>query len=79
MKNNLYVRYFVSLGLSIVGIGLAWLGTLISQIILWIGIGSVAVAVIISWTIRCPNCGHSLMGKRQLLLPNFCPNCGEKL
>ncbi len=79
MRDKLYARYFISLGLTIIGIILAWLGALISQMIMWIGIGIVAVGVVVSWTIRCPNCGHSLMGKKQLLLPNFCPNCGEKI
>ncbi len=77
--NNLYIRYFISFGLCIIGIALAWLGALTSQTIMWIGIGVIAVGVIVSWSIRCPHCGHGLMGKRQLLLPNFCPNCGEKL
>lgn len=79
MKDKLYTRYFISLGLSIIGIILVYLGALISQIIMWIGIGIIAVGVIVSWTIRCPHCGHGLMGKKQLLLPNFCPNCGENL
>ena len=79
MRDKLYARYFISLGLTIIGIILAWLGALIFQMIMWIGIGIVAVGVVVSWTIRCPNCGHSLMGKKQLLLPNFCPNCGEKI
>ena len=77
--NNLYVRYFIALGLSIISIILIWTGTFASQILMWIGFGILAIAVIVSWTIRCPHCGHSLMGKRQLRLPNFCPNCGEKL
>ncbi len=79
MKNNLYVRYFIAFGLSVIGIILTWFGALTSRTIMWIGIGIVAVGVIVSWTIRCPNCGHSLMGKKQLLLPNFCPNCGQKI
>ena len=79
MKDKLYARYFISLGLSIIGIILVYLGAPISQIIMWIGIGIIAVGVIVSWTIRCPHCGHGLMRKKQLLLPNFCPNCGEKL
>ena len=79
MRDKLYARYFISLGLTIIGIILAWLGALIFQMIMWIGIGIVAVGVVVSWTIRCPNCGHSLMGKKQLLLPNYCPNCGEKI
>lgn len=77
--NNLHTRYFISFGLSIIGVILAWFGSFASQTIMWIGIGVIAVGIIMSWTIRCPHCGHGLMGKRQLLLPNFCPNCGEKL
>ena len=77
--NDLRTRYFISLGLSVIGVILTWFGAFASQTIMWIGIGVIAVGVIVSWTIRCPHCGHGLMGKRQLLLPNFCPNCGEKL
>ena len=77
--SNLRTRYFISLGLSIIGVILIWFGAFASQTIMWIGIGVIAVGVIVSWTIRCPHCGHGLMGKRQLLLPNYCPNCGEKL
>ena len=79
MRKNLYVRYYIAFGLSIIGIILAWLGALTSRVFMWAGFGIVAVGVIVSWTIRCPNCGHSLMGKKQLLLPNFCPNCGQKI
>ena len=79
MKNDLYMRYFISLGLSILGIGLTWLGTLTSRLFMWIGIGIIAIGVILSWTIRCPNCGYGLMGRRQLLLPNFCPRCGHNI
>ena len=79
MKKDLYVRYFIALGLSLVGIIFAWLGTLTSHLFLWVGFGIIAVGVIVSWTIRCPNCGHSLMAKRQLSLPNYCPNCGHKI
>ena len=79
MKNTLYARYFIALCLSVIGILITWVGTLRSQVLMWIGIGIIAVGVIVSWTIRCPHCGHSLMGKRQLLLPNFCPNCGHNI
>jgi len=79
MRNSLYVRYFIALGLSIIGVILIWLGVLSSRIFMWIGFGIAAIGVMISWTIRCPHCGHGLMGKRQLLLPNFCPNCGQKI
>lgn len=79
MKNTLYARYFIALGLSVVGILVTWVGTLRSQVLMWIGIGIIAIGVIVSWTIRCPRCGHNLMGKRQLLLPNFCPNCGHNI
>ena len=79
MKDDLHIRYFISIVLAVLGVGLAWLGTVTSQVLMWIGIGIVAVAVILSWTIRCPHCGHGLAGKRQLFLPNYCPHCGEKL
>ena len=79
MRNSLYIRYFISFGLSIIGVLLTWFGALTSQVLMWIGIGIIAIGAIISWTIRCPHCGHSLIGRRQLFLPNFCPNCGEEL
>ena len=79
MRNNLYARYIISIGLSLLGVGLTWLGTASSRVLMWVGIGIIAAAVILSWTIRCPHCGHGLTGKRQLFLPKFCPNCGEKI
>ena len=79
MFEDLHVRYFISLGLTIIGIILTWLGTATYQTLMWIGIGILVVGTIVSWTIRCPHCGHGLMRRRQFLLPNYCPNCGEKL
>ena len=77
--NNLHVKYYVSIALSLVGVAITWLGTVNSQVLMWLGFGIIAVSVILSWTVRCPHCGRRLAGKGHLLLPNFCPNCGEKV
>ena len=79
MKSDMHIRYLIAILLALVGVGLAWLGTNISQTLRWIGVGLIALAVILSWSIRCPHCGHTLMAKKQLFLPKYCPNCGEKL
>ena len=77
--NNIYTRYYLSILLSLVGVAVTWLGTANSRVLMWFGIGIIAVSVILSWTVRCPHCGRRLAGKGHLVLPKFCPNCGEKL
>ena len=76
---NLNNRYWLSIILSIIGVCVAWLGTTTSQLVMWVGIGIVAAGLILTWTIRCPQCGHILVGKRQFFIPNYCPNCGHKI
>ena len=77
--NNIYTRYYLSILLSLVGVAVTWLGTANSRVLMWCGIGIIAVSVILSWTVRGPHCGRRLAGKGHLVLPKFCPNCGEKL
>ncbi|MBR2936957.1 MAG: hypothetical protein IKB80_00455 [Oscillospiraceae bacterium] len=72
-------RYWLSIILSIIGVCVVWLGTTTSQLVMWAGIGIIAVSLILTWTIRCPQCGHILVGKRQFFIPNYCPNCGRKI
>ena len=79
MTKDLLTRRLISIGLSIVAVIIAWLGSVSSQALMWVGIGILAVSVIISWTIRCPNCGRGLAGRRQVLLPRYCPHCGQKI
>ena len=76
---NLHTRYYISIALSLVGVAVTWFGTVNSQVLMWLGFGIIAVSVILSCTVRCPHCGRRLAGKGHLLLPNFCPNCGEKI
>ena len=77
--NNLSIRYYSSIVLSLVGVALAWLGTANSRVLMGVGIGIIVLSVILSLTVRCPQCGKRLAGKGHLMLPKFCPNCGEKL
>ena len=77
--NNLGNRYLLSIILSVIGVILTWLGAATSQVLMWIGIGIIAAGLILTWTIRCPQCGHILVGKRQCCIPNYCPNCGHKI
>ena len=79
MKNDLHTRCLISLGLTLLGIGITWLGATMSQILMWVGIAVLAAGGILSWTVRCPNCGYWLMRKGHLFLPRFCPNCGHKI
>ena len=76
---NIYIRYYLSIALSLLGVAVTWLGTTKSQVVMWLGFGIIAVSVILSLTVRCPRCGKRLAGKGHLALPHFCPNCGEKL
>ena len=79
MRQKLNARYLISLCLSLLGVGTTWLGTTTSRVLQWLGIGMIAVSVIFAWTIRCPNCGYILTGKRHLFLPKFCPECGTPI
>ena len=79
MRGKLNVRYAIAIILSLVGVCLVWVGTDVSAIIRWSGIGLIAFAVVLSWGVRCPKCKRRLMAKKQLFLPNYCPHCGEKL
>ena len=76
--NTLRAKHAVSLVLSLVGAGLALLGTETSPVLLWIGFGLMFVSVIIGLTVRCPNCGRNLV-RRRLTLPKFCPECGHSV
>ena len=77
--NNLSIRYYFSIVLSLIGVAVTWLGTTKSQVLMGIGFGIIAVSVLLSLTVRCPHCGRRLAGKGHLMLPKFCPNCGEKI
>ena len=77
--SNLHLRYYISILLSLIGVAVTWLGTVTSQILMWAGIAIIAASVILSFTVRCPRCGRRLAGKGHLLLPNYCPYCGEKV
>ena len=77
--NNISIRYSSSIVLSLIGVAVAWLGTSKSQVLMGVGFGIIALSVILSLTVRCPHCGRRLAGKGHLMLPKFCPNCGEKV
>ena len=77
--NNLSIRYYFSIVLSLIGVAVTWLGTVKSQALMGVGFGIIALSVILSLTVRCPHCGRRLAGKGHLMLPKFCPNCGEKV
>lgn len=79
MIKDLFARQLISMGLATLAIGVTWLGSVTYEILMWIGIGLLAVSVILSWSIRCPNCNRGLAGRRQVFLPRFCPHCGHKL
>ena len=76
---NLSTRYYLSIVLSLIGVAVTWLGTTKSQVLMGVGFGIIALSVILSLTVRCPHCGRRLAGKGHLMLPKFCPNCGEKV
>jgi len=79
MKVDLQIRYFIADGLLVLGLVIACLGYISSQLLMWIGIGMVSVAVILFFTIRCPHCRHGLTGRGIIFLPEICPNCGHKI
>ncbi len=77
--NNLFVRWLISIGLMLIGIVLTWLGAFSSQVLMGTGIVILAFGAILSWSIRCPKCGRSLMGRRNFFLPRYCSHCGHKI
>ena len=79
MNSSPHLKYFIALGLFAVAIGLVLLGSSISETLMWIGFVLAVIAGIISFTIRCPHCGYRLVRKGTFWLPNYCPNCGEKI
>ncbi len=79
MNSSPHLRYFISLGIFAVAIGLILLGNSVSEIYLYLGIVLAVIAGIISFTIRCPHCGGHLVRSRYLWLPRYCPHCGEKV
>ena len=74
MKMRLKAKRLLALGICFLGVGLLLLGKRIA-ICTWIGVGLMAIAVVLNFTIRCPHCGRQLAGKGWGL-PNFCPRCG---
>ena len=76
--NNLHRKHAVSILLTVVGAGLALLGSTASEVCMWIGFGLMFISVIINLTIRCPACGRNLVTKRWTV-PNFCPECGHAI
>ena len=76
MNSSPHLKYFIALGLFAVAIGLVLLGSSISETL---GFVLAVIAGIISFTIRCPHCGCHLVRRGWFWLPNYCPNCGEKI
>ena len=75
----LQLKHFIAIGLSLVGAGLAILGsTQTWDVCKWIGFALMIIAVMIRMAIRCPNCGRCLVHRR-LTLPKFCPECGQAI
>ena len=79
MRGNLQTRYFIADGLLVLGLVIAGLGYGSYQLLKWIGIGMVAVAVTLFFTIRCPHCSYGLTGRGIIFLPEICPKCGQKI
>ena len=67
----------------------SWLGVIVAvigyflegaprQILPWVGLGIVILAVIFRFTmIKCPYCGHPLTQSKSL--PDRCPQCDKEL
>ena len=78
MNSNLHLKFLIAMGITAVAIGLMLLNAL-SGVFLWLGIILAVIASVILFTIRCPHCGYRLVRKGTFWLPNYCPNCGEKI
>ena len=76
--NHLHLKHLISMGTTLLGVGLALLGSMSSEVCMWIGIGLMLVGTIIRITMRCPKCGHNLIYRRWSL-PKFCPECGHPI
>ena len=76
--NHLHLKRLISIGFTVLGAGLALLGSRISDICIWIGFALLVISIIINLTICCPHCGHNLIIRRWTL-PKFCPECGHPI
>ncbi len=76
--NHLQLKHLISIGVTLLGVGLALLGSMTTEVCMWIGIGLMLIGTIIRITMRCPKCNHNLIYRRWSL-PKFCPECGHPI
>ena len=79
MRSKLKAKFLVAIVLACLGIGVSYLGVNSVPALRWAGLAMLAVAVIVNLTVRCPECGQHLTGKRTFGVPNYCPNCGKPI
>lgn len=79
MRSKFKMRLLIAVLLAFAGLGVYGLSIRLVPSLSWISIAMLAGAVIINLTIRCPNCGHHLTGRRTFGVPHYCPNCGTEI
>ena len=78
MRSKLKMRYNLAIVLGVLAVIILNLGKTAPVFYLPGGILLVAT-IILSLTIRCPNCGKYLGGKRVWRIPDHCPECGTAI
>lgn len=79
MRSKFKMRLLIAVLLACAGLGVYGLSIRLVPSLSWVSIVMLVSAVIINLTIRCPNCGHHLTGRRTFGLPHYCPNCGTAI
>ena len=87
MRSKLKARFAIVILLGFLGVGIFCFGktapTAFSETgfaLQLVGLGILAIALIVNLTIRCPNCGkHLTLGKRIYRVPHYCPDCGQAI
>lgn len=79
---SVVMRYRLFSALSWIGVVIAVVGYFMDglpkQILPWIGLVTVIIAVVLRFTaVRCPHCGHLLTESKKI--PAQCPKCDEEL
>lgn len=79
MRSKFKMRLLIAVLLACAGLGIYGLSISLAPSLRLVSIAMMVGAVIINLTIRCPNCGRHLTGRRTFGLPHYCPNCGTAI
>ena len=79
MRSKLKMRFRIALLLAFLGLGVYMLSSQVLLSMSWLSIVIIGSSLVLNLTIRCPNCGKHLTGKRTWGVPHYCSNCGTAI